>query len=215
MIRVEAEAITSNAPLPHAVFTCDGALLASQGAKVYEEEKLEILKWQGWCQRAPIAEAPPDGFDTESVTRRPPIEDDGLRLTASLPAPLERTTALVADDLPLARKLLTDILTDQGVRRVIPAEDGKQAISRFFNDAPNLVFLDIDMPNLDGLGALRQIKSWSPDAFVCLISASSTRENVRAARDYQVDGFLVKPFSILNLRRVLEKYQARLPSSAI
>lgn len=211
MTRVDPASIERGEPVPYAIFTADGALLVKAGGRILESDKLNVLRRQGWRLCAP-GETPGLLLDVRGGPVSAPDdeldEDPEVQLRAGEPVPLKRTTALVADDMPLARILLTRILMDQGVNRVISAEDGRQAINRFFVEGPNLVFLDIDMPSLDGLRALRQIKSWSRGAFVCLVSASSTRVNVQLAQKYRVDGFLVKPYSTLNMQRILAKYQA-------
>jgi len=86
--------------------------------------------------------------------------------------------------------------------------DGRMAISHFFRYQPHIAFLDIDMPVIDGLAVLKQIKQWSPDTFVCMVSGNSTLINVKEAKDYGVDAFLVKPINALNLKRVLALYEA-------
>lgn len=212
LTRVDPAGIERGEPIPYSIFTVDGALLVKAGGRILESDKLSVLRRQGWRPCLP-GETPGLLLDVRggavSAQDGELDEDPEARLTAGEPAPLKRTTALIADDMPLARILLTRILMDQGVNRVITAEDGRQAINRFFVEGPNLVFLDIDMPNLDGLRALRQIKSWSRGVFVCLVSANSTRVNVQLAQKYRVDGFLVKPYSTLNMQRILAKYQAK------
>lgn len=207
LIRVDPASIHKGRPLAHSIFTMEGALLAAQGARIIDSRKVEILRWQGWRLGEPI---PSEPSVTESEVQRPTPQMPSLQLAPPPPLPLGQAVALVADDMPLARSLLTRILTEQGVKRVVAVEDGKQAITRFFIDTPNLAFLDIDMPNLDGLEALKQIKSWSPESFVCLVSANSTQVNVQVALEHKVDAFLVKPYTILNMRRVLGRYRARI-----
>ena len=209
MTPVSETEIELDRPLPYAVFLQDGTLLAAAGARIGSPQRLAILRLEGWRRIAP--DEPTPALKARSASLYPRAAP--ARLTTCRPASLARTTALVADDMPLARTMLSGILVDQGIGRVIAVEDGKQAVSRFFTEAPSLVFLDIDMPNLDGLGALKQIKAWSPDVFVCLVSATGTRENVQIAAEHSVDAFVVKPYTPLNLKRVLARYQARTPSA--
>ena len=120
---------------------------------------------------------------------------------------------LVADDMHMARTMLSQILVSAGVARVITVEDGRRAIKSFIDVAPNLVLLDIDMPKLDGLSALKRIRCWSPGVFACLVSANSSLVNVQMAREYSVNGFVAKPYSALNIQRILKRYLARVPRS--
>lgn len=209
MTRVYELDIELDRPLPYAVFLKDGTLLAAAGARIGSPQRLAILRLEGWRrvysgEVAPTSASQPAPAFTRTL---PP------GLTPLKPASLARTTALVADDMPLARTMLSGILIDQGIGRVIAVEDGKQAVSRFFSEAPRLVFLDIDMPKLDGLSALQQIKAWSLDVFVCLVSANGSRSNVQIASEHAVDAFVVKPYTPLNLKRVLARYLARMPST--
>jgi CheY-like chemotaxis protein len=205
LIQVDPADIDLDRSLTYDVFRADGSLLAAAGTQIGETWKIEILL-DGW-RRAPSVVP-----SVSSPDSPPPVTP--LRIVLPQPAAvrpvnLAQTTALVADDMPLARTMLSNILLGQGIGRVIAVEDGKKAISRFLADAPNLVLLDIDMPKIDGLEALRQIKVCAPGVFTCLVSANSTRVNVQLAREFGVDGFLVKPYTALNLKRLLARYLVR------
>lgn len=204
LIRVDPADIDLDRALTYDVFRADGSLLAAAGARIDEPWKIEILM-EGWHRTSAVVSSAPDLDASPPAT---PLRIVLPQPAAVRPINLAQTTALVADDMPLARAMLSNILLAQGVGRVIVVEDGKKAISRFLADAPNLVLLDIDMPKLDGLEALRQIKECSPGVFACLVSSNSTRVNVQLAREFGVDGFLVKPYTALNLKRVLTRYRA-------
>ncbi len=121
--------------------------------------------------------------------------------------PLKSADALVADDARMIRELLVLMLREAGLGKVDVVENGRKAVSHVFRYRPHLVFLDIDMPLIDGLSALQQIKSWSDQTFVCIVSGNCTLLNVQEARNHGVDGFLAKPLTALNLRRVLALYE--------
>ncbi|ADC63424.1 response regulator [Allochromatium vinosum] len=207
LIRVEPADIDLDRALTYDVFRADGSLLAAAGTRIDDPWKIEILM-DGW-RRAPAVVS--DALNLDSPPPVTPVRIARPQPAAVRPINLAQTTALVADDMPLARAMLSNILLAQGIGRVIVVEDGKKAISRFLADAPNLVLLDIDMPKLDGLEALRQIKECSPGVFACLVSSNSTRVNVQLAREFGVDGFLVKPYTPLNLKRILARYRAHSP----
>jgi CheY-like chemotaxis protein len=208
MIRVDPTDIALDEPLPYSVLTPDGSsLLAMSGSRITDPHQLINLIQNGWRK---VRRVRPSSDEPRARAVQSTVPE---HLTRVQPASLGQTTALVADDMQMARTMLTQILISAGVARVIAVEDGQRALSRFSAEAPNLVLLDIDMPKLDGLSALKQIKSWSPGVFACLISANSSLVNVQMAREYAVDGFLVKPYTPLNLKRVLARYQARLPKS--
>ena len=111
--------------------------------------------------------------------------------------------------MKLIRQLLIRMLKKKGVSKIDEVDSGRKAVSHFFRYRPHIDFLDIDMPGMDGLAALKQIKEWSPGTFVCMISANSTLLNVKEAKELGVDAFLVKPINALNLHRILSIYKKR------
>lgn len=119
-------------------------------------------------------------------------------------------SALIADDEALMRDLLKKLLAKQHCQVSNMFENGAEVISHLEqNPAPDLMFLDIDMPVLDGLGALRKIRENQLNVFCVMVSAHSTFENVKNAMNQGADGFIVKPYSEDKLRQILSKFHAR------
>lgn len=115
--------------------------------------------------------------------------------------PLLRT--LVVDDEPIARQVLLDGLAEAGGVRVVgEASDGRQAIERIASLRPDLIFLDIQMPVLDGFSVLAHLHSPLPRAivFVTAYDQHAIRAFEHGAADY-----LVKPISIARLRAALDR----------
>lgn len=212
LIRVEPNDIELGEPLPYSIFTEDGALLAAQGSEVLDAQQAMTLMQKGRRRIERIGPVSDDSDEDEDAG--PTIPGIAVEHLASIrPVPLARTTVLVADDMHMARTMLSQILVSAGVARVIAVEDGRRALKSFIDAAPNLVLLDIDMPKLDGLSALKRIRGWSPGVFACLVSANSSLVNVQMAREYSVDGFVAKPYTPLNIQRILKRYLARVPRS--
>lgn len=204
MQRVIPEDIRDNEPVPYSIFTSDGALLLAKGQVVSAAEDGAILRTQGWRRLESDEEVSVDAFTgNDGIDNRLPAD---ARLPARGRPALLQVEALIADDVRLMRQLLIRLLREQGLTKIEAVGDGHKAIAYFFRYQPHMVFLDIDMPGLDGLAALKQIKQWSPECFVCMISANSTLVNVKEAKAHGVDAFLVKPVSPLNLKRVLALY---------
>ncbi|MBI4409406.1 MAG: response regulator [Gemmatimonadetes bacterium] len=110
-------------------------------------------------------------------------------------------TVLICDDAAFMRNVLADILRQAGLQVVAEAETGKEAVEKYRELKPNLVLMDIVLPEGSGLDAVRQIIGEFPDARILVCSAvgqqSMVAEAIRAgARDY-----VVKPFQT---NRVLE-----------
>ncbi|RPI48570.1 MAG: fused response regulator/phosphatase, partial [Betaproteobacteria bacterium] len=113
----------------------------------------------------------------------------------SLHVSTRRRTALVADDDATARLMLKSLLSRLGYE-VLFAQDGRDAVNRFDPRAVDIVFLDINMPHMDGLQAARHIKARSADDFVPVLfvtGAAETHDLVRGI-DAGGDDFLTKPF---------------------
>jgi DNA-binding NarL/FixJ family response regulator len=99
---------------------------------------------------------------------------------------------LVADDHPLIRQGLRVSLTDQGFDVVAEAEDGRSAVDLALEHRPDVVVMDIGMPDLDGLEATRRILSARPAARVLVLTGHDDEEMRDAARAAGARAFVVK-----------------------
>lgn len=199
--------IVAGEPIPYNLYLANGAPLVSKGQIFNDSDQLEILRQQCWrmLNTDSAAELPPNAVAPEDAALFMD-QQQRVRFQFRPHIPLNEATALVADDMSLSLKLLVRLLREKRLSKIIEAENGRQALMQFFRQRPYLVFLDIEMPGLDGIDVLKQIKSWSPETFVCLVSGNATMVNVKTAKSYGVDAFLVKPISGLNLQRVLSLY---------
>lgn len=114
---------------------------------------------------------------------------------------------LVVDDAAFMRMMMKDILTKGGHEVVGEAEDGKQGVARYNEIRPDLVTLDITMPELDGLHALLAMKKIDPAARVIMVSAMGQQNVVVQAIKAGARDFVVKPFQP---ERVLDAVQKAL-----
>lgn len=103
------------------------------------------------------------------------------------------TTILLADDHPLLRKALRDILEKESDFEIVgEAGDGEQAVSLARQLLPDMVIMDISMPNLDGLEATRQIKASNPSIMVLALTVHTDDESVLEILQAGAAGYLVK-----------------------
>ncbi len=102
---------------------------------------------------------------------------------------------LIADDALFMRFTLKRTLTQAGHEVVAECENGQQAIEKYGEVQPDLVFLDITMPELDGLSALHAIRESDDAARVIMCSALGHGNKVREALDAGARDFIVKPFT--------------------
>ena len=119
---------------------------------------------------------------------------------------------LIVDDEKLIQSTLRGVLEDEGYR-VTSAGTGEEALARLIDDAPDLVFLDIWMPGMDGLEALAEMKHRRPDTAVVMISGHATIETAVKATKLGAYDFIEKPLSLektlLVVARTLEHARLR------
>lgn len=101
---------------------------------------------------------------------------------------------LLVDDAAFMRMMVKDALTKNGYTDLYEAADGVQAVEKYAEIHPDLVIMDITMPNMDGLEALKTIKSKDPNAVVVMCSAMGQEAMVIEAIKSGAKDFIVKPF---------------------
>ena len=108
---------------------------------------------------------------------------------------------LICDDAAFMRMMIKDILTKNGYVIAGEAENGKIAVEKYAEVKPDLVLLDITMPEMDGIQALKKIREADPNAVVVMCSAMGQQAMVIEAIQSGAKDFIVKPFQA---DRVLE-----------
>lgn len=114
---------------------------------------------------------------------------------------------LVVDDFSTMRRIVRNLLKELGYTNVDEAEDGVQALSKLRSDKYDFVVSDWNMPNMDGLTMLKQIRS--DDTLsklpVLMVTAEAKRENIIEAAKAGASGYVVKPFTAATLDEKLGK----------
>ncbi|MBX5466172.1 MAG: response regulator [Firmicutes bacterium] len=100
---------------------------------------------------------------------------------------------LVVDDAAFMRLRLRKLLEDQG-HTVVEAGNGREALDRYRAERPDLVLMDITMPEMDGIEAVRALTAEDPEARVVMVSALGQQAMVLAAIQAGAKDFIVKPF---------------------
>lgn len=111
---------------------------------------------------------------------------------------------LICDDAAFMRMMIKDILTKNGYNIVGEAENGQKAVERYTELKPDLVLMDITMPEMDGIAALKKIKELDAGASVIMCSAMGQQAMVIESIQSGAKDFIVKPFQP---DRVLEAVQ--------
>ncbi len=111
---------------------------------------------------------------------------------------------LICDDAAFMRMMIKDILTKNGYNIVGEAENGAKAVEKYSELKPDLVLMDITMPEMDGIEALKKIKASDPNASIIMCSAMGQQAMVIESIQSGAKDFIVKPFQA---DRVLEAVQ--------
>jgi CheY-like chemotaxis protein len=114
---------------------------------------------------------------------------------------------LIVDDDPFIRKLVATTLEDVAGFELLEAADGGEALDVAAGSSPQLVFLDIDMPNVNGYDVCRRLRSrpGTAQATIVMLTAAVGEEAEREAEEAGADLFLTKPFSPLELLRLVHE----------
>jgi two-component system chemotaxis response regulator CheY len=112
---------------------------------------------------------------------------------------------LVVDDLSFMRMMLRDILDQQGFQLAGEARNGIEAVEKYRQLQPDAVLLDITMPRMDGIAALRQILAYDPQALVVMCSAISEQQTILKAVQIGARDYIVKPFRPERVHAALSK----------
>jgi two-component system chemotaxis response regulator CheY len=111
---------------------------------------------------------------------------------------------VVAEDNAVVREVLRGIIRqDKTLKIVGEAANGQGALDLVATHKPNLICLDILMPGMDGLSALRKIREEHPDTRVIIVTGQSTSDVVTEALKLGANGFVVKPFNADKLLRAI------------
>jgi len=101
---------------------------------------------------------------------------------------------LVVDDEQFFRQVLCDMLLKDGFRVVAEASSGDEAVEKFRQSAPDLVLMDIYMPDKNGIEATREIMAFAPTAKILICSGTGYDDDINAALQAGASGIIYKPF---------------------
>jgi len=116
---------------------------------------------------------------------------------------------LIVDDTLFMRTMLQAIVSDEGHEVIGMAEDGYQGVFEYTQNRPDIVLLDILMPKMDGIMALKTLMAYDPRARILMVSAIQSVKMIKLAISCGAKGYVLKPFQRLQLmqeiNRVLEQ----------
>lgn len=112
---------------------------------------------------------------------------------------------MIVDDAAFMRMMLKDILTKNGYEVCGEAANGKEAVQKFSELKPDLITMDITMPEMDGISSLKAIKAIDKHAKVIMCSAMGQQAMVIDAIQNGADNFIVKPFQADSVINIVKK----------
>lgn len=112
---------------------------------------------------------------------------------------------LIVEDSAFMRANLKKILTSIGLEQVHEAENGIKAVEKYQKIKPDLVIMDITMPEMDGISAVKQIKALDPNARIIMCSAMGQQALIIEAIQAGARDFVVKPFNETRLIEAVKK----------
>lgn len=125
------------------------------------------------------------------------------------PADDSRASVMIVDDSHMARTVLKDLLERNGYSVIAEATNGREAVEIFHDNFPDLITLDITMPEMDGVECLKRILDIDPDQKVIMITAAGQQSKVVEALKLGAKQFITKPFEkdvvLRSIREVLDQ----------
>lgn len=115
------------------------------------------------------------------------------------------TRILIVDDSRTSRKILKGILEGEGYEVIGEATNGQEGYERYGELKPDVVTMDITMPVLDGIEALKKIKGEYPDAKVVMVTAAGQKTKMVEAVQSGASEFVSKPFEPEQLKMIIDK----------
>lgn len=111
---------------------------------------------------------------------------------------------LIVDDSRTSRRILRGILEEAGHTIVAEATNGQEGYDSYAANKPDLVTMDITMPVMTGVEALKKIKGEFPEAKVVMVSAAGQKHNMLEAVQNGASEFIAKPFDVNEIKRIIE-----------
>lgn len=110
---------------------------------------------------------------------------------------------LVVDDSITVRELMKQQLRENGIQNLSEAKSGTEAVQKYKTFLPDLVFLDINMPEMNGVQVLAKIMEFNPQAYVIMLSSLGTKEKISETLELGAKNFLMKPIENENLEKII------------
>lgn len=117
----------------------------------------------------------------------------------------QQYSVLIIDDVYTVREYLRQTLIHLGISNIYEAASGSHGFDVFSQHQPDLVFLDIELPDINGQQLLQQIKTLADKTHVVMVTAHNSVDNVQQSIAAGASGFIAKPFSPQKIKNIVER----------
>lgn len=124
-------------------------------------------------------------------------------------------TVLVIDDNPDVLSLFVELLELKKFQVVGTGRNGKEAVAQFEKLKPDITFLDVVMPNTDGIYALDLIREINPNAVVVMITTDLSQDTAKRLEDLKATAVIYKPFDINDLVKIVDEIESEVKSGKV
>ena len=121
---------------------------------------------------------------------------------------MNNISVLIVDDVSNMRSLLASSLRSLDITNILEASSSLDAIEIYQNKKSDIIFLDLQMPKVDGFEALKQIREINNNAFIVIVSGENSIINVKKAIQLGANGFIVKPYKLGKIQEMIKKLNA-------
>lgn len=115
------------------------------------------------------------------------------------------TTLMIVDDSNIIRNRIERTFQESDIKIVAQATNGRDAVDKFLQFKPELITMDLTMPEMDGLECIQKIVAYGTGVSILVVSALSDKETALQALRYGARGFICKPFSEEELNNALHR----------
>ncbi len=119
------------------------------------------------------------------------------------------SNVLVVDDSVFIRNILKDMLGRLGIQDVDEATDGLDAVEKSKEKEYSLIFMDIMMPRMDGLQAIKEIIGLNPDQRIVVCTSAGQEKIVNEAVESGAKELILKPFDMVEVKEIVNKYLSK------
>lgn len=116
------------------------------------------------------------------------------------------SNVLVVDDSIFIRNILKDMLTRLGIAAIDEAADGLEAVEKVRTNNYDLIFMDIMMPKMDGLQAIKEIRAVNPQQDIVICTSAGQEKIVNEAVSNGAKELVLKPFDVVEIKEIVTKY---------